>query len=649
MTFAGCAAVIAREAGVVCELGEPRKLRLIVPSSAREVVIRGDHGADAALPSRTEQVGTATTHHVDVPPGVEVVIVRAMIGDRAAKFALPVATSRKIAWVEEAKALRAKGDLAGARAVAAVHEASADQAERAAAIDLLARIALAEGRADQAFPLFRAAIAAHHAMGRVSDEVDDSFALAFALHQRSHRYDEARAALDAIKVALLSYPEGRAREPYYRGILASETGDRRAALGLLREAESRAHVLGMARLERNSRAALALEMQVLGRARESLDVLSALERDPEVKGCERVEVANDLGWGALLANEAAGEPREDPRAPLERAVAVEGCSDAYVKSFALGNLARLALAQGNHASAKTYLAAARAAVKEPRGTERLSWLDLEARILLAQREADRALARFDEARALARAGVLLEPEWSALVGRAEALEVLGRRADAVVALLEAEEILDRAMLLVPLGEGRGAFVTDRSRSARVAVDLLVALGRNAEGAQVARRSRTRILASIERALRIELLGRDERARWETAIRSYRSAREAIDAEAASDWKLPADALAAATATRKERERALRVSLEGAMAVLTPALPAGVPATPASDGAQVERVGGGDLELVIHPGKQGWIAFATDGSATTSHRVPAPRAGPEELAAALFDPIATRTSPPDACA
>lgn len=637
--FAGCAAVVARSDGVVCELAEPRKLRLVVPAGARDVTIQA--GDETPLASRVEAAGNATAHVLEVPSSAASVVVRARIADRAARFTLRVAPARKLAWADDAKALRGRGDLAGARAAADKHTDAGDDDERAAARDLLARITLAEGHADDAFPIFREAIASHRAAGRISDAVDDSFALAFALHQRSHRYDEARAALDGVAKELLSYPEGRARDPYYRGILASETGDRRAALALLREAESRAHALGMARLERNARAAVALEMQVLGRVRESLVILRALEADPEVRGCERVEVENDLGWGALLANEAAADQREDARAPLERAVAVEECSDAYLKSFALGNLARLAMGQGNVAGAKMHLEAARAAVKEPRGTERMSWLDLEARILLAGHEAEKALARFDEERSLARAGVLLEPEWSALVGRAEALEQLGRRADAVAALVSAEEILDRAMLLVPLGEGRGAFVADRSRSARLAVDWLVALGRNEAAARVARRSRTRVLASVERALRIELLGVEDRARWENAVRSYRSAREAIDAEAAGDWKLPADALARTTEARKEREHALRVSLEGAMAVLTRA--SREPTAGAGDdaGTSEERVPAGDLELLVHPAIQGWIAFATDRTTTTSHRVPAPAAPPDELAARLFDPIAAR--------
>lgn len=633
VTFAGCGAVHTTDEGVVCDLAESRKIRLVVPKAARDVAIASADGG-AALPSRSEEIGGAVTHHVDVPSEAGEIVVRALVNDRPAKFRLPVAAAHKLAWLEEAKALRGKGDLASARGIAEGRATSGDEAERAAATDLLARITLAEGQAERAFPLFRAAITAHRAAGRISEAVDDSFALAFALHQRSHRYDEARAALDATKRELSWYPEGRAREPYYRGILASETGDRRAALGLLREAETRAHLLGMARLERNARAALALEMQVLGRVRESLEVLGSLDADPEVKGCERVEVANDLGWGMLLSSELATRRLEDARPPLERAIADTSCSDAYVRSFALGNLARLELGKGDAARAQQRLADARAAVKDPRGTERLSWLDLEARILLAQHEPAKALLRFDEERALARAGLLLEGEWSALVGRAEALEALERRADAVTALLAAEELLDRAMLLVPLGEGRGAWAADRSKSARGAVELLVGLGRTSEAARVARRSRTRVLVGVERALRIELLGAADRTRWEAAVKAYRAAREAIDAEAADDWKLPADALARTTEARKERENAVRVALEGAMAVLTNA-----PRDPRDAGE--EPIAPGDLELVIHPGRKDWIAFAADAAKTTSHRVPAPSSSPAVLAAALFDPIAPR--------
>ncbi|MBX3186828.1 MAG: CHAT domain-containing protein [Labilithrix sp.] len=622
VAFAGCAAVAA-----ACELGDARALRLVVQAGAVDVAIESD---GRALPAKMHE----GAHVVDVPRDATAIVVRARAAGKPARFTLAIAPARRLAWLEDAKAARAKGDLPRARELASPRADAGPAEERAAARGLLARIALAEGRADDAFPLFRAAIAAHRGAGRISDAIDDSFALAFALHQRSHRYGEARAALDDVTPLLPRYPEGRAREPYYRGILASETGDRRAALTLLREAEARARALGMGRLERNARAALALEMQVLGRARASIDVLRALERDPEVKGCERVEVSNDLGWAALLANEAAGERAYDARSPLERAASVDACADAYLKSFALANLARLALTEGDHERARRSLASARAAVTEPRGTERLAWLDLEAHLLLHEKKPAAALARFDEELALARAAVLLEPEWSALVGRAEAFEALGRKPEAASTLLAAEALVDRAMLVVPLGEGRGAFVADRSRSARAAIDLLVELGRAGEAAMVARRSRARVLASVERSLRIERLGAEARARWEAAVRSYRAEREALDADAAGDWKLAADALAKKGEARRERERAIRAALEQAMAVLSSGAP---------DVEPEARVANGDLDLSIHPTRKGWVALAASEDRVTAHRVPAPGASAAELAAALLDPVAARLS------
>ena len=640
VTFSGCAAVVAREDSVTCQLGDSRVLRLVgAPERAIFEAVRyvPSHEAETRLLS-TRFVGTTNTptHQVDVPFDVDELVVRAERDGRPARFTLHVATARKIPWIDEAKSARANGNRAHARSLAEAHVGAPDDAERAAAKDLLARIALSEGHAEEAFPLFRAAIESHRAARRLSDEIDDSFALAFALHQRSHRYDEARAALDDVAKVIPLYPEGAARAPYYRGILASETGDARSALRLLRDAELLAARLGMSRLDRNARAARALEMQVLGRSTESVTLLETLERDVDVKGCERVEIANDLGWGYLLANEENPErPRGDPRPMLRAALADPSCTDAYLRSFALGNLATFEASTGNVTAAEEHLAAAQAAVKEPRGTERLAWLDLEARILLAKHDGAKALARFDEELALARAGLFLEREWRALVGRSDALQALARRSEAVSALVAAEELLDRAILLVPLGEGRGSFVAERSRSARGAIELLVSLGRNEDAANVARRSRTRVLASVERSLRIEELSSGDRARWEAAVRAFRSAREAIDADAASDWKLPADALRRAMEVRKQREQELHVALESAMAVLTRAARAD------AEAAQKEPIAAGDLELVIHPGTKDWIVFAADAKRTTAHRVPDPFTPSAELAHALFDPIKSR--------
>lgn len=589
--FSGCAAVVRGSRGVICELGDARKLRIVMPDGAREIEVEVE----------AESVTVDGAH---------------------GRFSLAVAPARRRAWLEEAKAARRAGDLGRAAEIAEPHAAAADPVERAFAEGLLARIALAQGRAEESFRRLREAIALHRREGRLSDAVDDSFALTFALHQRSHRYDEARVTLDALRDELAFYPEGRAREPYYRGILAAETGDHRSAITLLREATRRATELGMTTLASNARTSTALEMQELGRAWDALVLLRALEQEgADAPPCARAEAANNVGWGALLVG-------EDARAPLERALAIEGCADAYVRSFALANLARVALHDGDLDEAERRLADARAAVDEPRGVERIAHLELEGRVQLARGRATAALARFDGALTLARAALLPLPQWSALTGRADALDALGKRSQAA-ALLEAERLLDDAALLVPLGEGRAAFVADRSESARAAVDLLVRVGRPAEAARVARRSRARVLAGVERALRIASLSPAERARWNVAVRTFRSARAALDSAAADDWRLPADALRRALEERRGRERELREGLEAVMAVLS---------RRAGPDADKPRIVAGEIDLVVHPARQGWVAIAQDEHGARAWVVPEPSLPERELARALLDPL-----------
>lgn len=225
----GCASVRRERGGVLCELPEAGVLRVALPMGATAVRA----SADAGVTERED--GPLLT--VRVPRDAIEVAVDAIVSGKPARATLRLAPPEKLAWLDDARAARTAGDLGRAEALARAHADDAAPIARALARGLLARIALSRGRADEAFPLFRDAIALHRTEGRISDAVDDSFALAFALHQRSRRYTEARAALDAIGDDLALYAEGRARAPYYRGSLAAETGDRRRALALLREAE----------------------------------------------------------------------------------------------------------------------------------------------------------------------------------------------------------------------------------------------------------------------------------------------------------------------------------------------------------------------------------------------------------------------------
>lgn len=595
--FAGCAAVVRVEKRPVCELGgSARTIRVALPGGLRSI---------------------------DVPKDADRVSVEG--------FVLEVRPAKVYDWLDEAKAARAKGDPGRARELVTPHLTDADSTAAALAEGMIARLDLARGRADEAVPHFRAAVARHRMGGRVSDAVDDSFALAFALHQRSRRYDEARGALDANANDLDIYPEGRARDPYYRGILAGEVGDHRGALVLLREASKRAAELGMTKGARNARSSTALEMQEIGRAKEAQTILLDLEKElsgaTDATPCERAEIANNVGWGSILL-------REDARPALERAVAITECKDAYVRGFALGNLARVALRAGDADLAAERLDEAKAAVTEPRGIERIENRILEGRIALARKQDAAALAVFEEALVAARAAYLRLPEWQALTARAEAQAALGKKEDAVRSLLEAERVLEESTLLVPLGEGRGSFVADRSKSAQVAVELLVQLGRAAEAARVARRSRARVLSGVARGLRIASLAPEERGAWEAAVRIFRTERAALDEAAANDWKLPADDVKRVMEVRKDRDRAIRETLEKAMSVL-------------SRNARVEDAGAdpplaaGDLEIVVHPVTDGWTAIARDASGATAYSLSDPGTNGAALGKTLLDPISAR--------
>src|SRR5262249_44505048 len=151
------------------------------------------------------------------------------------------------AWSDEIARLRGEGQLDEARASlqARLGDMKTGGADRARAEGWLARIELARGDYEAAIAHFRNAIPLDHAEGLLSCEADDAFALSFALHQRMHKYAEARAALADSAEAIALYPEGSARLPYYEGVLLEDNPH--AALLRFEEARRRAARLGMKR------------------------------------------------------------------------------------------------------------------------------------------------------------------------------------------------------------------------------------------------------------------------------------------------------------------------------------------------------------------------------------------------------------------
>lgn len=589
--LSGCAAMRMEGDGKrsVCELGEPRTLRLFTRGGA--VTIAG-----ASEPPAPVEGGTL--HRLTMAADAKEVKVTSASG--RVVFAMPLGAKSAPAWLDRARALRGKGDVDGARALARAAETSADMVERAFALGFLARLELAAGRQDASFALFREAIGLHRRAGRVSDAADDSFALVFALNQRSFRYAEARATLDETRETapgLGAYADGRAREAYYRGTLSTETGDARAALRWLDEAERRATRLGLDLLARNARSARAMQLAQLGRTTEALEVLVALDAKVREAGtpCEAMEVAINRGFVALVAKREA-----EALPPLERALGLSQSAscDRYLRIAALGNLSLASLAAGDVTTAKRRLDEARGGdaevVRGVRGVERAFWSELEGRIALARDDATAALAAFDEELSLARSIGSVEGQWRASSSRGAALEKLGRNEDALAAYRAAETLLTDASVLVPLGEGRATFVGDHEESARSAITLALAMRHDEDALAIARASRARILASLASRAKVESFDATSRARWDTALGAYQTGRAALDTEARDDWKLARTELAKARATRAAAEAKLRAALDEVIARPDTAAPPRLPADA--------------VTLVFHPARRGWVGF-----------------------------------------
>src|SRR5690606_33845789 len=128
VAFAGCAAVVrAEDSAPICEGGEPRTLRLVLPDGASEITV-ATNGALLAPRGRRPSTLAAPS-----PRGASVFEVSARMSGQPARFQLRLAEAREPAWLTDAKAKRARGDGEGAGAIAAAHLGVTDPLERALA------------------------------------------------------------------------------------------------------------------------------------------------------------------------------------------------------------------------------------------------------------------------------------------------------------------------------------------------------------------------------------------------------------------------------------------------------------------------------------------------------------------------------------
>ena len=600
---AGCAAVVSP---MVCELAEDRQLQLWVAGAAgQEVVVLA--GAEPLTPEASAEVQGGRSLRVQVPPGVDLLIVRAERPGGHEVRRVPVVDHVPIPLLDEVRALRREQRYDDALRRLDDGEPTLPESARGRAMGLRARLRLSQGHFEAALRDLRASIARHRADGRLSDVARDSFAAVYTLNSTGWRFEEARQLLAEIPLAV---DESRARRCYYGAIVARDRGDLRSALELLTEAEARVERLGLTRLGRDTRQVKANILLHLGRTAEALQTLetirSALPAD--VSACYRALVETNIGWVRLeqSRNTATriGVEGGDPMPPLRRSIELyrSECPRPERLANALLNLAAAELLYAKRpGAARALLVESRALLPEAAAYIATWWRDLEGRIALAEGDAAASLATYEALDSRAAAAAATESRWRAQLGRGRSLEQLGRQAEALTAYRSAEALLDHAALEVPLGAGRGSFLATREDSARQLADLLLRMALPREALAAAQRARGRARATVQRIERVRRLDDAARTRWQLAIAEYRQRRAALDTALASLWTVADDALELRVAELDQDRAALQRSLDTAFEILAEAEPPPPKPPPA-----------GVVSLTYFAGAEGWLGFAERG-------------------------------------
>ncbi len=461
----------------------------------------------------------------------------------------------------------------------------------------------------------------------VQGEIDEGTR---AIHRLIQNFQlaEARERLDGLAALAPEDQlpiESRYLLAYNRGLLAAKEEDFRTALAELGRAARLAAHSGSARGIWIADEAIALRWSELGRAEEASRAYGRLASLPGARdACEEGELLNNWAWTTLLAREAGGFAAADLAEPiplLDRALQKLGSGPSCGPDLFFDVHFNRALAELQAHRPEEAAAALAQARTFDRGSTflQLLWeLDLEGRLEIERGMAGRALAIYDRLDTKARSARSPDGLLRAALGRARASAALGDRARALRLLAEAEDLLDRESLRIPIFEGRETFVSQREGVASLKIQLLLDAGRVGEAFAAARRARTRFLLGLASIERVASLSPPERARWNEAIRSYQDKRTQVDEAAREEWRLLGPEVAPDRAARQALAEAGELDLGRAFEALG-ALPHDTALRPPRPG---------ELVLAFHPLPGGWVAFAADDRTVDAH--------PFALSAATLD-------------
>jgi len=652
--FAGCAAV---RRGPVCEVDRARPVRLFIPNTPmRTLSVRLD---GVTVSAQTGELDGGTTVVVSVVGNARLLTIRSE-GERIpAEGFLRIATRSEHPGLWKAEQLRREGklDQASAELNGLIDDPS--QQVRAGALRKMARIERARGRVAQAVDALDRAIAIEHKQGMISEEAEDRCALAFTHLYGARRFADARRALEGVAPLEASHPEGRVMASYYRGLLAYEAGDLRAALRAFRRTEHDALRLGMDAQRLDALPLLAEVLALLGRHDEAGAVATEAERlaPADMDACRKGSLLTNLCWIGLRAPADAGgtRAREQCSGQLAQALDLFGtaCPHPQDRANVLTNLALLAFEEGKVTEAERYVTMAREATVEQDQRLEVWWIGLEAKIAAARGNHQRALAGFERLERIARSALLPEARLEAAVGRANALGALGRARQAQEAFRQAADILEEWSQFVPLGEGRETFLGRHEDLTRQHVAFLVERALRVPGAasqprqavfeavRMIRAARARLVRLLRRIDALDGLDADKRARWESAVAAYRAARDVQTSRAAEDWRLPTNELVRVASLRMEDQERVRAALDEAISAVGSLAGGAAEAEPTALAPSEDT----HVWLVYARLAQEWVGFAISRERARVHRLGDVdlNAAPAMLADKLLSPFADAIS------
>jgi len=536
----------------------------------------------------------------------------------------------RVERLARARNLRSEGQPDRAEALLLAQPA-ADAAERAASLGLLGRLSLDRGDLAMAQQRLEQAIVAGRAANLDEGAVDDALALSYLLSELRGDLAGAARVLDDIEPLVSRVPLARARLSYQRGLLAFNTGELGAALGLFRSAGDTAG--SDQRTLHFAREMEAFALASLGRFEASLALMAALALPAESTACERADRAANRGFLAFLTHEAErGEaPAErvllrEMRTQFDRAAQEsERCGDPQRRKNAAINLGLAALAESDAAGARRHLQDARGLTLEDR--KLLAWeLELAGRLALSEGDSQTAESTFRRSVSLADAAFDLAWSYRAQWGLGRALRARGDLEAASTSFEQAEQSLNKLLQShAPLSLDQSAFLAGRDGALREWLEVLVARAEVPRAHAVARRAIARAQRQAAQPGGSGALSAEQRQRMQRELGTYRALRAELDAQTKTDWAKSARALAEAQTERKVLQQQALAALDRAYA-FEPMLEEPAITSPAR----------GVLELTYFPVQGAWLAFSATSKGVLVELVAA--ANEAELSTRLLAPF-----------